>query len=513
MEKEARLGEGENGAWDAVERFLSALIFGCFALMALVLVKVSVERLWIGEGIWPVKLLCLLLPALVLAGVAAACRRAQRSGGRRFALMLFLATLALKGCFAALMDTRPVSDFLVVYDAAVDLVQDGITLTGQPYFQMWPYQSGPVLYLAALLKLFGENLLWLKLINALWAALTSVAVYALARRFASEGGARAAALLYTLYPGTWLLVPVLTNQHLSELLLLLALWLYTADAGSWKGRLGLSAGAGVALALGSAIRPVGTVALAAAGCLMVLEMLRERRGGWRAAGGALIRFVALAAVYAAVMGALSGLIRLTGVNEYGLSSSCPEWKFACGLNEETSGEYSQEDADLVFGSADPRQAARELALERLRMPAGRLLELLESKIKAMWGDYEVVVWTLTPNVEAEIDASPLPVTAEQVNRWTRFVCSGAYAVCFLLAALGGGAALWGRGRESESARLLALVALAYFGVHLFIEVQPRYRSLMYAVAFPLSALSFDALSALFGRKRPGLSARKNTQTY
>ncbi len=511
MEEGTRLGGGR--AWSAVERVLLGLTFGCFGLMALAVAWTSADRLLAGEGSLPVKLLCLLGPALVLAGLAALCQGARESGAGRFALALFLGTLVLKGACAALVDTRPVSDFAVMYDAAVGLAREGRALTGQPYFQMWPYQSGPVVYLAALMKLFGEGLLWLKLVNALWAALTSVLVYALAGRFASEGGARAAAVVYTLYPGTWLLVPVLTNQHLSDLLFLLALWLYTTPSGSLKKRLGLAGAAGVALACGNAMRPVAVVALAAAGCLAVLETLRERRDSGRAAVQALARLLVLAAVYAGVMGAFGALTRLSGVNEAGLGSSCPEWKFVCGFNEETNGEYSEEDAALVFGSEDPRRTARELALERIKIPPARMMKLLDSKIKAMWGDYEVVVWTMTPNVERQIDASSLPVTAEQVNRWTRLLCSGAYVVCFLAAGLGGCAALFGRGRGRAAAQLLALSALAYFGVHLFIEVQPRYRLLMYAMAFPLAALGFDAVWALGERRKKGRTGPENTGDF
>ena len=48
----------------------------------------------------------------------------------------------------------------------------------------------------------------------------------------------------------------------------------------------------------------------------------------------------------------------------------------------------------------------------------------------------------------------------------------------------------------EAAQVLALTALAYFGVHLLIEVQVRYRLLMYALAFPLSAAGLDWLWAV-----------------
>lgn len=444
---------GSERVWSALERLLLGLTFGCFGLMALAVSVLSACQLAVGMGSWPMKLLCVLVPAAALTGLAALCRRAEESGAGRFALLLFLGAFALKGAFAAVVDTQPVSDFVALYLGAVELAQNGTPLSVQPYFQMWPYQSGQALYLAALVKLFGEDLLWIKLFNALWAAFTSVMVYALARRISSEGGARAAAVL----------------------------------------------------ALGNAIRPAAIVALAAAGCLMVLELLRERRSGGRRLCAALVRFALFAAVYAGVMSGLSGLVRLSGVNEAGLSSSCPEWKFVCGLNEETGGLYSEEDAALVFTSENPRQAARELALERIQMPPARLLRLLGNKIRIMWGGYEETTWMLTPNVVEQIDASALPVCTEQLSWWTKMLSCGVYSLSFLLMALGGAV---GRKKEREAAQLLALVSLAYFGVHLFIEIQPRYRSLMYAVAFPLTALGFDGLWALWERRKKSRTVRK-----
>lgn len=504
MGEEMRLGSER--AWSALERLLLGLTFGCFGLMALAVSVLSARQLAVGMGSWPMKLLCVLVPAAALTGLAALCRRAEESGAGRFALLLFLGAFALKGAFAAVVDTQPVSDFVALYLGAVELAQNGTPLSVQPYFQMWPYQSGQALYLAALVKLFGEDLLWIKLFNALWAAFTSVMVYALARRISSEGGARTAAVLYTFYPGTWLLLPVLTNQHLSELLFMLAFWLYTTPAQAGKKRLGLAAAAGAVLALGNAIRPAAIVALAAAGCLMVLELLRERRSGGRRLAAAIVRFALFAVVYVGVMGALGGLTRLSGVNEYGLSSSCPEWKFACGLNEETSGCYSAADAKLIFyESENPRQAARELALERIQMPPARLLRLLGNKIRIMWGGYEETTWMLTPNVVEQIDASALPVCTEQLSWWTKMLSCGVYSLSFLLMALGGAVGLK---KEREAAQLLALVSLAYFGVHLFIEIQPRYRSLMYAVAFPLTALGFDGLWALWERRKKSRTVRK-----
>lgn len=505
MEEERQLS-GER-SWYIIERLLLALTFGCFALMALVMAGVSLVHLPEGSSPGSV-VICLALPCLGMAAVAVLCRRAWAGSARRFALVLFLAVLAGKGIFAAAVDTRPISDFAVLYDAAVRLAQGGVSLSGEHYFDMWPYQSGFVAYMAVLIRLFGANVLFLKLTNALYAALTSVAVYALARRFASEEGARGAALLYTLYPGTWLLLPVLTNQHLAELLFALALYLYTTPGRGLKKRLGLAGAAGAVLALANAIRPVAIVALAAGGCLMVLEMLRERKSGLRGVRDALVRLILFAAVYAVVMWGLGGLVRAAGIHEDGLVSNCPEWKFVCGLNEQTRGGYSGSDEAWVFGSENPRETAREIALERIKIPLNQLLALFGNKISDLWGKFEPTAWAMTENVAEQIDASPLPVSAEQVKQGFERLACGSYTLCFLLIALGGAAALRGDSRKAETARMLALVALAYFGVHLFIEIQTRYRSLMYVAAFPLAAVGLDALWALWDGRRAG---RKDPQ--
>ena len=497
MDEEIRLGCGRTQA--VAEKLLPGLIFGCFALMAAMICAVSLFRLLPGTGNVGISLACVLLGCGVAAAVAGACWNAKEIGGRRFLAVLFLATLVLKGTFAVLIDTRPETDLGILYGTAVWFARSGHPMTHYEYFRIWPYQSGFVLYMAALIRFLGADILFLKLTNALYSALTGVLVYALAKRFASEGGARAAGLLYSLYPGTWLLLPVLTNQHLSEVLFMGAIYIYTTPARGEKKRLALAGAAGACLALANAIRPVAVVALAAAGCMMVLEMLHGCESG-RNRNRTVLRFILLAAVYAGLMAGFSGLVRATGANEYGLGSSCPEWKFACGLNESTCGIYSDEDSALIFGSENPRQTARELALDRIKIPPDRLARLFREKVNTMWGTVESLDWMLTKNVMEQLERMNLPVRIDYIKWAVQWSASGLYAVCFLLAAAGGVAVLRTGACKRETAQLLALSALAYFGAHLLIEIQPRYRSLMLAVAFPLIGAGLDGLWELWRRR-------------
>ena len=71
---------GSERAWSALERLLLGLTFGCFGLMALGVSVLSACQLAVGMGSWPMKLLCVLVPAAALTGLAALCRRAEESG-------------------------------------------------------------------------------------------------------------------------------------------------------------------------------------------------------------------------------------------------------------------------------------------------------------------------------------------------------------------------------------------------------------------------------------------------
>ncbi len=70
-----------------------------------------------------------------------------------------------------------------------------------------------MLYEALVISLGGGAAL--ALLNALWGAITAALVFLLARRFAPDGAAGAAAALYAVCPDAIMLTPVLTNQSVS----------------------------------------------------------------------------------------------------------------------------------------------------------------------------------------------------------------------------------------------------------------------------------------------------------
>src|SRR5699024_5763231 len=120
---------------------------------------------------------------------------------------------------------QPVQDFKTMYDAACQLARGSREYLQTDYFYNWAYQTGFVAYEALVVRLFGEGLLPLQVLNAVWMAGTGCLVYGIARRFLPETGAMAASLLYALYPGPYFLAAVLTNQHIAVFFFYLGFWL------------------------------------------------------------------------------------------------------------------------------------------------------------------------------------------------------------------------------------------------------------------------------------------------
>ena len=199
--------------------------------------------------------------AICLAGVAAAlllalpARGTRRFSAAKLGAAVALTALAVRAAYTLSVETVPVSDFELLYSAAQEVAGGNPGALSGEYFELWGYQK-PFVYYEALVIALGGGTTALGLLNAAWGALTAWLVFAIARRFTSDGAAFAAALLYALSPGAIMLTPVATNQCVSLALILLGVYLAVSGSG-WR----RAALAGCALAAGNLMRPEGIIAV------------------------------------------------------------------------------------------------------------------------------------------------------------------------------------------------------------------------------------------------------------
>ncbi len=446
------------------------LISACVLVFALVFCLNS--RFVAREGLW-LYLLCAVVSVLALVFAVKKLTLSMKTMALLIGLMSFLLHLT----FALITRPAPVSDFALLYRAAEQVAAGDTSFQNLPYFQHWAYQTGFVAYEAVIVKLFGPLAQTvLMALNCLYLAGTNVLICLITKKLTGDARpALFAGVLYLLYPAPYFLAPVLTNQHLSTCLMLIGV--YAVLCVTTRTRL-LPFCAGVLIGLGHIFYPLGIVVVGALCLYFGLCFLADvKKGTLRAAGLWLLRGGCVVVSYFVVFLLASNLVVLLGLNANGLRNTEPLWKFVTGLDTSTDGRYSSESAAAMFG--EPNRARRqEIARELIRQSApdsfGAWGTLFYRKIDTLWGGYESTAWTF--GNDATQNKSPA-----WRDRWQPWVerlkkADKAYAsMLWLLALLGTASVLRKKQWKNGGVCLIVLVFLLYFGAHLLIEIQVRYR--------------------------------------
>lgn len=461
-----KTGSENKGRW--AEIALAAVFAAvCAAMGAAAVIYVLISSPAAGAAVCAgaavIMALCALLP-----------RFTGKISAKRLGLAIFIIALALRAAYVLSVESVPVSDFELLYEAACKLAQGSAEALEAEYFRLWGYQIPFVLYEALVVRLGGGETA-LALLNALWGALSAALVFALASRFASGGAAFAAALIYALCPDALMLTPALTNQCISLAFILLGV--YLASFGTWKS----AVGAGAALALGDLMRPEAILALAGLAAAVVLALLRREDGRRR-----LIALAALLLAYVALKLAVSGAVAVSGIAPNGTGNAAPEWKFVLGLDTATGGTY---DGELGYILSIPDAAERRAAaLDAIRASLensgglGGVLMFFVQKAASFWGRFEDS-WLGVENA------------SDSLMR-----CAGRAVFIAMCALAATGASTR---RADFAARAARAVVCVNFAAYLLIEIQPRYRYFVLPFLCVLAASGVERLMPLLsGHPRP-----------
>ncbi|PYG86949.1 dolichyl-phosphate-mannose-protein mannosyltransferase [Ruminiclostridium sufflavum DSM 19573] len=423
--------------------------------------------------------------ALALILFAFACFIAYKAevSPAAFVLAVFVLGFLTKSIPAFLTDIKPVSDFDVFYQYALKLLNGGRSLEDMEYFRTWAYQTGPVIYYAALMKLFGTGLLTLKLANCFFMAGTNVFIYLIARKISNDYTARAVSLLYLLYPAPYFLAPVLTNQHFAACMFLSSIYVLLIERLNWavKGIL-----AGAVIAVGNTVRPIGIVIIAASIIWEIIEIIRS--GKLLKTGSVIMLLLS----YLLVSYGCSAAVKHADINSEGLANNFPLWKFVVGLNYEAKGQFSYEDEYEIYRIQDfnkRNKAAEQVIKQRLSVGIKKLAGLMNAKQIAMWAGSDTLSWGFYQQIDGQL------VPSEEVKKIEPIILKSEkmyYIFIFILMLAGFCRSAW-ENKINHGVALLSLILLCYFGIHFFIEIQVRYRYFAMTIVFILAAKGCEAV--------------------
>lgn len=402
---------------------------------------------------------------------------------RPFPLILAATSFILKLFVVLYFDTKPISDFELILNAAKGLNNGDFSYLGTDYFSRWAYQSVFMAYEAGVLKL--SSVFVLKLLNIIYMTGTDILVFLIAGKLFSKRSAAFASFFYLIYPAPVLLSTVLTNQHLSAMLIYAGIYLFLNCDGKsvWKKAIS----AGTLVSLGNAIRPDGIIALISV-LLCAAAYFTARRNDNKDKYRVIKMTSGFLAAYFIISAAASYGVVKSGLNPAGLSNGDPLWKFVVGLNRDTSGVYSDEDASLyrITDLNVRRGKYLETIKERLILSPKEFLSFMLTKNRVMWAAMEDTEWALSGlNLNLSFRVLGWELTLNEVLAvflradkiiylftWILFFIS----VCTI-----------GKRGPDFGHMLLMLFVITYICALFAVEIQVRYRYLIMPAVFILGS--------------------------
>lgn len=384
-----------------------------------------------------------------------------------FISILFFIGLTLRVLWVFMVPTELTSDFQQFFLAAEKFSQGNFEVyKNSRYYTIWPANLGFSLVEGILLFLV-KNLIGLKILFALVSSSFIVLLYKIGKRLYNNASAKIIACIVTIFPPFIFYTSVNTNQTLSILFVLLAFHFFVSKK-SWVF-------IGVFLSIAHFIRPTAIIFWVGFIAYLVFVALPQLRKT-----GLLKKTVfSVIKVSLGFWGTLfiinTAIIGLQIHKEGVFHDPVPKYKFLVGLNPETKGRYSAEDAALTQDIEIYNQKVDRLIQKRIENKSDLPL-LFAKKYASMWssGD-DGLFWATKKKITLSY------------HFFFQNVTHAFYLLLLLFSAIGLWIAFFNKNHLLKDPLYYFLIT--FFGfiiVYLFIEIQTRYRYEIYPLIILLA---------------------------
>ena len=382
----------------------------------------------------------------------------------KFIVFLFLFSFVIRLIAVIVVDTPIISDFKTMYDASLELINGTDSYKDLSYFLLWGYQMGHVIYQAILL-LFFNSVFFLKFVNCIVTSFTVIFIYLICRKICNENSARIASVLYSIFLFPLLLNTVLSNQQMPMLLILIAIYKFINI--DYNKFIKSSILVGILLGFSNILRSETIVIICALFLYSIYLILIKY--DWKKI---MLSFLIIFLGYFIVFNGSSSLLKLSGVSPSGLNNNNSMWKFVIGFNYETSGMYSNSDAEIYSSDVE---LAREEVINRISQFEKIPLHFLK-KVKILWFNSDLD-WSI-----ASLNGTFIYKVLNIINQ--------IFIVVFNIFTLGS-LINFLKLKFNKEQMLITLILFVYFGVYLLIEVMPRYAYSLQIFEAILIGISID----------------------
>ena len=423
------------------------------------LAALAVGAVWAGALFWLLRRRAKQGKALLPASVSP----------HKAALAVAALCFVLNLVWVLVIRIEPFSDYDKYWQTAIALA-NGSEIEDAWYIAMYPHILGTASFLSFFVKLFGESVLMVSVVNVLLTTFSGLLIFYICLEIADADTAFLASLFWAVCPCKLMLNSLVFSEPLYTCLILLFLLMFmqlhrdiTGDKKQWWMCLVEGALLGFLLQGINIVRPIAGILLIA--LFIWLVMLRgqelKKLSLWKSW---LFVFAALLFTYSQSGNIWTGHVaRLVGMEP----AAVPVYNIYVGFNEATQGQWSAEDMDLLFSYMSQPGVSPSMAQESLlpllkeRLVSGiDYVQLFSSKLIAFMGNDELGGYTYR-------------FTRPEMFVKLGMVIGNVFYYGVLLLAVYGLCRLF-REKQRSSFLLLPLYVVGLTLAHMLVEVANRY---------------------------------------
>lgn len=326
------------------------------------------------------------------------CKKNQWN--KKSVIVVLIVGFILRLLWVVLVNTQPVSDFELIYNCGKDFSQGNYHMfKGTSYMARFPHLTFFVMYLGALIKVFGNALVPIKIINVLLSTLNIYLIYLISCQVYEEKKKQLLVVIgISLFPPLIAYTSVVCSENIAMSFFLAAIYLFLRIVNKNLSVPYLML-CGFLLAVGHLFRMIGYVFIVA--FILYLIIYKERKTVFK--NSILILVTFLITFYIA-----SDVLIRSGVTEYKLwkGSEPAITSVLRGSNIKSNGMWNEEDSKIPelndYDYKKVEKASKDIIKERLTTtPIYKLTFFYISKFVGQWsmGDFYGVGWA-TEKVES-----------------------------------------------------------------------------------------------------------------
>lgn len=369
------------------------------------------------------------------------------------------------------------------------------------YFYFYNFQTGFVMYLALVIKIFGSHLIFLKIFEILFMSLTNVFVYKIASKVYTKKIGIISSIIYSLLFFNIAGSSIINNQHFSTLLVILSIYFFIKDKCFYYVLSGILVG------IANIIRPSSIIILISFCLFLLWKLLINNFKTWKTF---LIGFLLIILSAFSTMKIFDySLLNLNVVPTSTLSSNAKYFKFVLGIHGNGIYNIPTETAEKTQVYFDLQKLNFDYELYNNECK-NFIVNKFTQNTKETFGHIKNKMLVFCGEEDNQIGFSGNKV---QNSKSYIFIKYYGYVQYFLLIVFSLLTVIINvkeskfyntKNNLYQTQILFEIVFILYFCAHLLIEVQPRYiydQYLMLAfIASPSIYLLFSIISSKYNKK-------------